>query len=622
MAQEDGISLRAANAAFNHFDLMKSRSIYKKIVSSAASSKEDKVESLQNLGYQDYKFYKDYNEAIKNLHTALELSAHNSRTYQLLSEIIMDQVKYATALKFSDSAIVYASTGKEKADAMLQKAKIVFHKNLSSIENRKSISLEDLLKAKRLLKEVLKIQPGNPEASELLLGVSILIGDGTEALYAWKAYYFVSDEEKINQVLRQPFNDLKAVLENLRGQDIPEPDKIKLATALAHSNFYDYAKLVITMPLFGKPVSSIDSKSKNAINDIFMFNDFIAGIAKVNEVYYPQIARGLKNYDSAYSKAINEVFLELWIRADETNTKENYNEESFFKLIENRFGALGYLGTTNNFFSVLIGLVIHNEMKEVDQYGFRANFGYISISRMISKDFTTWYGAANVGGWGTDSSMVQIRDAYLQGPFTRLNWVTDSAALSAVKNRISKLKEADLVNCREDKYKEPSFLGLQMSLDGATFLFESLKNKGFNGEKLYTEFIAETMRYNIEATIFAHEGRHAIDQLFFKEEFDTLSDAERELRAKISEIVFSSNQKLALPGSIFGAGLSNEVPHGEANQRFLKILVDWMLDHKAEIPGYDNDIPVQMQITSLTNEQLKNILMNADPLFIYTNRKH
>src|SRR5690606_33817173 len=121
--------------------------------------------------------------------------------------------------------------------------------------------------------------------------------------------------------------------------------------------------------------------------------------------------------------AITNEMKKLWAQISVENTIENYNEEKFFDLIKNKFGALGYIGNTNGFFSLLLGLIIHKEVKEVNQYGYKANFKYISISRLISKDFTTWHGSANVGGWGTETAMIQIRDAFLEAPFNRLSWV-------------------------------------------------------------------------------------------------------------------------------------------------------------------------------------------------------
>lgn len=56
-------------------------------------------------------------------------------------------------------------------------------------------------------------------------------------------------------------------------------------------------------------------------------------------------------------------------------------------------------------------------MKTIKQYGYEANFRYVAIDRLISQDYTSRYGATNVGGWGNDSTIVQIKKADLNDPY-------------------------------------------------------------------------------------------------------------------------------------------------------------------------------------------------------------
>src|SRR5450432_4664748 len=131
---------------------------------------------------------------------------------------------------------------------------------------------------------------------------------------------------------------------------------------------------------------------------------------------------------------------------------------------------------------------------------------------------------------------------------------------------------------------------------------------------LYLAFISETMQLNVESTVFAHEGRHAIDQLYFKAQFDSMPQDERELRAKYSEVIFSSKPKLALTGSILGGDLDSSTIHGKANLRLRKIIVNWMQLHNKEIGEIDNSMHLLMQLDVLTDQQLRDICLSADPL--------
>jgi len=74
--------------------------------------------------------------------------------------------------------------------------------------------------------------------------------------------------------------------------------------------------------------------------------------------------------------------------------------------------------------------------------------------------------------------------------------------------------------------------------------------------------------HDVEATVFAHEGRHALDQHDLPDAFRVMTDDERELRAKLSEVAFASDPKLALTGSVIGARLDESTGHGRATCGF------------------------------------------------------
>lgn len=53
---------------------------------------------------------------------------------------------------------------------------------------------------------------------------------------------------------------------------------------------------------------------------------------------------------------------------------DQYAETAFFEEIKRKFGADGYIGTTVNYYSMLFGHIVHDEMKTIKQYGYEANF--------------------------------------------------------------------------------------------------------------------------------------------------------------------------------------------------------------------------------------------------------
>jgi hypothetical protein len=612
-AQDKSISIGEAKTAFNRFDLKKSMAIYSAISTSKNMNIKDKVEALQNIAMQWWTFFLDYKKSSNNLKLALEFNIDRSKTYLLYSQINLESFKFQEAYQFIDSAMALSYSESDKVNAALLNAQIIYNESNYLIQKGITPDRRKLLIASALLKNILQKQPGNPISAELLVGISLINKNGKDLLRAWKAYYFITEEEKINHILKPSYKSLLSILPSWNERELTIEERIILTKALAASNFYNFSSLLATSKIFGKLIPS-RLLITSGINKILQFNEFIEGVKKINDTFYPKIGQGIKGYDSSYAKTITNVAKKLWMQLDEQNTTSNYKEELFFELIKEQYGALGYIGTTNGYFSMLLGLIIHDEIKEVNQYGYKAKFRYISISRLISKDFTSWQGTANVGGWGTDSSMVQVRDAYLQAPFTRLGWVTDSTAHAGIVKQIETAKAIDIVNCQKDKYAEPTYLMPSLRLKASEYLYESLKKAGLSDEALAITFVAEILRLNIESTIFGHEGRHAIDQLFFKKEFDTWTDDERELRAKYSEIIFSANPKLAHTGSFLGGDLDTTTAHGKANFRLRKIFVTWMEAHADEIKNIDKKLPLIMQINLLTDEQVTNISIEADPL--------
>lgn len=209
--------------------------------------------------------------------------------------------------------------------------------------------------------------------------------------------------------------------------------------------------------------------------------------------------------------------------------------------------------------------------------------------------------------------MVQVRAAYTAEPFNRLASVIEPRARAALLQGIERSYREDLVRCAEDPYAEPARLSPMLRLAASDELYGQLVGAGSTGQALALAFVTESLRLNVEATVFAHEGRHALDQVHAAAAFTAMDDGERELRAKLSEVAFSSRPKLALTGSIIGGRLDESTGHGRANRRFRRPLVDWMTAHRAEIAGLDARIPMIVQVGRLTDDQVRGLVRDADP---------
>ena len=90
-------------------------------------------------------------------------------------------------------------------------------------------------------------------------------------------------------------------------------------------------------------------------------------------------------------------------------------------------------------------------------------------------------------------------------------------------------------------------------------------------------------------------------------------DADREYRAKLSEVAFAPSPRLALIGGILSPNIGDETSHGQANLRVVRDLVTWMGDHASEIDGLDRSQPLLPQLDLLTDEQIRDAFRSLDP---------
>ena len=143
-------------------------------------------------------------------------------------------------------------------------------------------------------------------------------------------------------------------------------------------------------------------------------------------------------------------------------------------------------------------------------------------------------------------------------------------------------------------------------------MLNQLKAGGLQSAELRLAFIAEIERIDLESSIVAHEGRHAIDSRHLLN--FARRPAEKEFRAKLSEVAFSSAPFLAIGGGILARNIGDGTSHGEANQRIMKGVVKWMKQHGAAIDDLDPDLPLLPQLDLLTDEQLRQAFRSMDPM--------
>lgn len=152
-------------------------------------------------------------------------------------------------------------------------------------------------------------------------------------------------------------------------------------------------------------------------------------------------------------------------------------------------------------------------------------------------------------------------------------------------------------------------LALRLQHQGIARLVERLRGEGLEGRELRAAFVAAYEAAVQESSIFAHEGRHAIDARAGR----SYSAWRSEYHAKLSQVAFAPEVRLSF-GGIFFSNIGDGSPHGRANLEFVEGAVAWMEQHTAEIEGFDPDRPLLPQFDQLTDEQMRAVARSLDPL--------
>ncbi len=165
---------------------------------------------------------------------------------------------------------------------------------------------------------------------------------------------------------------------------------------------------------------------------------------------------------------------------------------------------------------------------------------------------------------------------------------------------------------RQNPYAYLPGLALRLQQRGYQRILDEFADRRLGEPELRSAFMRELARRTHASSILAHEGRHAIDKRDFSNLFR--SHAEKEYRAKLSEVALAPDPGLALTGGILFPNIGGSSNHGQANLRIVKVLVEWMRAQEDQIQGLDRSRPHLPQLDLLSDDQLREALREADPL--------
>ena len=559
----------------------------------------------RRLALLDWKYHQRFDEARARLLRAAESGAEPAAAWIALARMEQERGDHAAARNAAARGIEGARKAKEQRDAGMALARVAVAEAAQLRRENGVGDTEALRQAFDELHGWVSREPGFLEPSRLLLGASVLLDRGDAALLAWRSYFHVAPEGSKPNAIAGPGADLERILPGWRGVQATPAERIELVRALSGSRAFAEAALVALDPRADDSV-----REDPRVREVLAYDRALRQVERITEEHYRRTILGSGDPDEFESQVRAQAAPVLTAMGVDLSTPPT--DEEVVKLLDDRFGAYIGLGRTAGYRDLHMGHRVIDETRTVEQYGHKADLRFVALDSMVSNGFQSWAweSGAQHGGWAGPDVIWQVRPAYAGGAldvWRRLHSEDEKKEIDEVMTRETALDDD---RARKDPYAYLPGLTARLRRQGNMGLLERLRGKGLADENLRLAFLSEYERVTQESSIFAHEGRHAIDQRL---KTSLRPSWKAEYYAKLSQVVFSTYPRLALDG-IFTASIGDSTPHGQANRNIMKGVVKWMKKHPDAIRGLDPERPLLPQFDLMTDDQIRELFRSMDPL--------
>lgn len=606
-------TLRDAENTYASLDLEVARGQFSGVLEDLNAPTEDRAEAARRLSTIAWRFDKSPVRARTFLERARSLDLQQTDLFFEEARLFLDAGDFPEARRSARQALNTATTSADNARARVAFARAVFEEVMAlPPATRPSDELAaELREARDSMRQLVKKEPGLLEASRLLLGVALMGGDGPSALAGWRSYYLILPGNEEVPLLDTAEAILARELPNWSTSPAAHTAHRDVIRALADSGFFDIAAWIAE----SSGPSGDDSRGVDAdVRAIVAYAHFLKQVQRAADESYRLTALDVgsrRNIRSEFDGAARELWPDLgWI-----GETPSFSRSRFLDEIGARFGALVKFEPHDGAICLHLGLKLIDREFSVTQYSKSARLRFKGLDSMISNGYNSWFwdGTAGAGGWVDEAgSIVQVRPAYAEGPIRAWRLLASEEDRKIFQEALVEERAGDDAIARDNPYAFLPGLARRLRQRGYERILDELENRDFDDADLRAAFTRELARRQHASSILAHEGRHAIDKrtpLSFLR-----SHAEKEYRAKLSEVVLAPDPGLALTGGIFMGNIGSDSSHGQANERIVKDLVAWMRQHEGRVEGFDRSRPHLPQLDLLSDDQLRDALREVDPL--------
>lgn len=623
-------SLERARTAFMQHDLAAAATSYHGVLA-ADTDALHRIEATTTIASIAWRVHRD---SVTAIHALEAIAGTPGGAVAALTEEARMRASYGNfpgALLAASDAERRAATPAEHRSSVVALASVLIDQTFHDLLDRQSPASPARLVDRRMVQSALadraltdrallatavedltalvRTTPGDLEPARLLINAAALAGNTPAIELGWHSYYLVQSGDTLTGLLADPRRSLIALVRaGTQGATESPRQRDMLVRALAASGFTEAAACIVATS--GTGVSALP---RNAA--LPAYADFLRAVRRHTDAYYRETALRSKALDSgsvaAWKQQLEDDARALWPRLDWPGQVPTFSVPSFDAELDRRFGMVVNLNKTAGYADLHMGQRVVDETHIIDQYGQKASIRFVALDAMVSNGFESWDwdGRAGHAGWSSKGLIVQVRPLYAAAPVKTWNSITDPVLVARTTAEIARDSAADWNRARANATAYLPGVIARLDRDGRRELLDSLRTSGKSGSALQSAFEHDIGAAVEGSSIFAHEGRHAIDAIIGPD----LTDQQREYRAKLSEVAFAPLPKLAL-GAIISRNIGDATPHGQANAQVMRGLVEWLQQHASEIEHFNPALPALPQLPLLTDTQLRRAFASMDPL--------
>ena len=599
----------AAGTAYFQFDLATSTDLYKAIWNDTSAERKNRVKAGQTMMRTAWHIRRNLDVARTFIGKLEQMDDDVAVSLIIFSNIQRENGDFAAAMMTAERARTRAESPSENNDADLAYAQAALQqaKKLIFAGNADDIDRGQVNEALQRANSILESQQGLAAPALVALEAALILDRRQDALNAWRSFFHIRSGGPTNSVLTQPEKTLSRLLDGTQGSS-ETIDYRSLVIALANSRQFQAAAVVATTRLQDALADD------RGLSELIAYKNFLDETTDLTSAFYRQSAHGNEN-EAAYREALKGEAMKLWPQLNWKETRApDYTDEGFQDQIGQRFGADVTFKRISGYYGLHMGHRVADEVIVIAQYDETATLRFISLDTMVSNGYTSWFwdGRAEVGGWADNPIIIQVRSAYSDAGMRAWKSISDAKTITHIEQEIAERELSDIDLALTNPHAYLPGLDKRVRQRAYQRLLSELRDEDLTGSALQLAFIAEVERIDLESSIIAHEGRHAIEA---KSLLNFMRPgSKKEFLAKLSEVAFSSFPKLAIGGGILSSNIGDDSAHGKANERIMEGIVGWMGENRESIEGLNSNLPMLPQMDLLTDEQLRAIFRSMDYL--------